>query len=593
MFADDEPLCRWIRLAAERVAFQGLPARIFWLGYGERARFGLAINDLVRRGVVKAPIVIGRDHLDTGSVASPNRETEGMRDGSDAIADWPVLNALLNTSSGATWVSVHHGGGVGIGYSLHAGMVIVADGTREADEKLQRVLTCDPGIGVVRHADAGYPDAMATARESGIDMPMFPRPERRTRPMMIPERPRWSAACSRALDGSGRIRAAIPVVLGGCGSGRTSLLLRLRDLIGRTQAQYVDVERIATTPERFLKALRAVVAVPGARLRPGPRRGAAAPATRSTRRWRCSTRRARPADDAGDVPARRVPRAAARSRASRACAACCATSIGALASSGNRFVLTSRYVARAHRLLRDAPAQFEIIHVAPLGAAEIRATLPGAHADERGTGMPTMEEEVERERDELARLVQALSDGRPVVRAGDRRNRRRRCRRAAPPIRSARSPRCSRPAASSRRRCRFCYELRLHRARGYGALKAILEVLAQEEPLTLTEIAQRLHRTPGIDQGLPLVARGRRPDRVAAEALQLRRPDAAAVGAAALPRRAAGRRRHRARAARLRAGAAAARRAGAGAGRQPGRDWRRAREELGESSRSIAVAQVA
>ena len=140
---------------AERVAFQGLPARIFWLGYGERARFGLALNDLVRRGVVTAPIVIGRDHLDAGSVASPNRETEGMRDGSDAIADWPVLNALLNTSSGATWVSVHHGGGVGIGYSLHAGMVIVADGTREADEKLQRVLTCDPGSGVVRHADAG------------------------------------------------------------------------------------------------------------------------------------------------------------------------------------------------------------------------------------------------------------------------------------------------------------------------------------------------------------------------------------------------------------------------------------------------------
>ena len=173
MFADDEPLCRWIRLAADRVAFQGLPARIFWLGYGERARFGLALNDLVRRGAVSAPIVIGRDHLDTGSVASPNRETEGMRDGSDAIADWPVLNARLNTSSGATWVSVHHGGGVGIGYSLHAGMVIVADGTREADEKLQRVLTCDPGSGVVRHADAGYPEAIATALESGIDMPML------------------------------------------------------------------------------------------------------------------------------------------------------------------------------------------------------------------------------------------------------------------------------------------------------------------------------------------------------------------------------------------------------------------------------------
>jgi urocanate hydratase len=173
MFAGDVALVRWIRLARERVAFQGLPARIFWLGYGERAAFGLALNDLVRRGRVKAPIVIGRDHLDTGSVASPNRETEGMLDGSDAIADWPVLNALLNTSSGATWVSVHHGGGVGIGYSLHAGMVVVADGTREADEKLQRVLTCDPGIGVVRHADAGYPTAIAAARRHGLQMPML------------------------------------------------------------------------------------------------------------------------------------------------------------------------------------------------------------------------------------------------------------------------------------------------------------------------------------------------------------------------------------------------------------------------------------
>jgi urocanate hydratase len=172
MFRDDEALCRWIRMARERVAFQGLPARIFWLGYGERARFGLALNDLVRRGVVTAPIVIGRDHLDAGSVASPNRETEGMRDGSDAIADWPVLNALLNTSCGATWVSVHHGGGVGIGYSLHAGMVVVADGSREADEKLQRVLTCDPGLGVVRHADAGYPEAIETARTHGIHIPM-------------------------------------------------------------------------------------------------------------------------------------------------------------------------------------------------------------------------------------------------------------------------------------------------------------------------------------------------------------------------------------------------------------------------------------
>jgi urocanate hydratase len=175
MFPDDEPLCRWIRMARDRVAFQGLPARICWLGYGDRARFGLRVNELVRRGEVQAPIVIGRDHLDTGSVASPNRETEGMRDGSDAIADWPVLNALLNASAGATWVSVHHGGGVGIGYSLHAGMVIVADGTREADGRLERVLTCDPGIGVARHADAGYPEALATADEHGIRLPMRER----------------------------------------------------------------------------------------------------------------------------------------------------------------------------------------------------------------------------------------------------------------------------------------------------------------------------------------------------------------------------------------------------------------------------------
>ncbi len=171
MFADNAPLCRWIRMAQERVPFQGLPARIFWLGYGERAKFGLAINDLVRRGRLQAPIVIGRDHLDAGSVASPHRETEHMRDGSDAIADWPVLNALLNTAAGATWISVHHGGGVGIGYSLHAGMVVVADGSREADEKLQRVLTCDPGLGVVRHADAGYPEAIDAARRHGITMP--------------------------------------------------------------------------------------------------------------------------------------------------------------------------------------------------------------------------------------------------------------------------------------------------------------------------------------------------------------------------------------------------------------------------------------
>jgi len=172
MFPEDASLCRWIRIARERVAFQGLPARICWLGYGERARFGQAINDLVARGDIKAPIVIGRDHLDAGSVASPNRETEGMRDGSDAIADWPILNALLNASAGASWVSVHHGGGVGIGYSLHAGMVVVADGTPEAAARLRRVLTTDPGTGVMRHADAGYTEAIAFAKKTGIKLPM-------------------------------------------------------------------------------------------------------------------------------------------------------------------------------------------------------------------------------------------------------------------------------------------------------------------------------------------------------------------------------------------------------------------------------------
>jgi urocanate hydratase len=175
LFPHDDALARWIPMAAERVAYQGLPARICWLGYGERAAFGRRINAMVRSGELKAPIVIGRDHLDTGSVASPNRETEGMRDGSDAIGDWPILNALLNTAAGATWVSVHHGGGVGIGYSLHAGMVIVADGSEDADARLERVLTCDPGLGVVRHADAGYPEAIETAAERGIRLPMTPR----------------------------------------------------------------------------------------------------------------------------------------------------------------------------------------------------------------------------------------------------------------------------------------------------------------------------------------------------------------------------------------------------------------------------------
>ncbi len=173
LFPEDKHLARWIKMAQKDIEFQGLPARICWLGYGERAKAGLAFNELVASGVVKAPIVIGRDHLDSGSVASPNRETEGMRDGSDAIADWPILNALVNAVNGATWVSYHHGGGVGIGYSLHAGQVIVADGTPEAATRLERVLTVDPGMGVARHVDAGYPEAIEFAKKHGVKIPML------------------------------------------------------------------------------------------------------------------------------------------------------------------------------------------------------------------------------------------------------------------------------------------------------------------------------------------------------------------------------------------------------------------------------------
>jgi urocanate hydratase len=171
LFPQDDTLARWLPLARQRIHFQGLPARICWLGYGQRAEFGVAMNRLVRSGELKAPIVIGRDHLDAGSVASPYRETEGMRDGSDAIADWPLLNAMLNTAAGASWVSIHNGGGVGIGYSQHAGMVVVADGTEETERRLERVLTTDPGLGVVRHADAGYPEAIEFAKRVGIRRP--------------------------------------------------------------------------------------------------------------------------------------------------------------------------------------------------------------------------------------------------------------------------------------------------------------------------------------------------------------------------------------------------------------------------------------
>jgi urocanate hydratase len=170
MFSENKSLQRWLKLAKEKIAFQGLPARICWLGQGEREKAGLAFNELVRTGKVKAPIVIGRDHLDSGSVASPNRETEGMMDGSDAVADWPILNALVNTAGGASWVSLHHGGGVGMGYSIHAGMVIVADGTDDAEARLKRVLRNDPGMGVIRHADAGYEEAEEVAKKNGLDI---------------------------------------------------------------------------------------------------------------------------------------------------------------------------------------------------------------------------------------------------------------------------------------------------------------------------------------------------------------------------------------------------------------------------------------
>ena len=327
MFADDEALCRWIRLARERVAFQGLPARIFWLGHGDRARFGLALNDLVRRGGVAAPIVIGRDHLDTGSVASPNRETEGMRDGSDAIADWPVLNALLNTSCGATWVSVHHGGGVGIGYSLHAGMVIVADGTREADEKLERVLTCDPGLGVVRHADAGYPEAIAAAARANIDMPMGTPGGVRT--MMIPERP---ALERRVLD-------ALDVNAGGASAQPRADSRRARRLRHRPHVAAAAAARPARPQRRAVRRRRAdrhdaravpegaarVVAVPVAQSPPVGGNGEHGRASRSPRRSRSSSPGARHDRRTGHVPARRVPRAAHLRELPRACARCCAT----------------------------------------------------------------------------------------------------------------------------------------------------------------------------------------------------------------------------------------------------------------------------
>ena len=312
--------------------------------------------------------------------------------------------------------------------------------------------------------------------------------------MMIPERPTLERRVLAALDGSSGAGTRIPVVLGGCGSGRTSLLLRLRDLIGRTQAQYLDVERIATTPERFLLALRDASPFPGHQYgepsAPGARDAFdAALAFLDTARA------------PGTMPATFLLDEFLELRTFESfpgLRTVLRDLIGALAASGNRFVLTSRYTSRALRLLRDAPAQFEIIHVAPLTAGEVRATLPGAHDDDhvRGGRTGEAEEHVERQRDELARVVQALSDGRPsYARAIAETATAQVSRSAADPISALAS--LLAPGGQLAQACRFCYELRLHRARGYGALKAILEVLAQEEPLTLTEIAHRLHRTPG------------------------------------------------------------------------------------------------
>ena len=309
--------------------------------------------------------------------------------------------------------------------------------------------------------------------------------------MMVPERPTLEKRVLSALDGSAGPR--IPVVLGGCGTGRTSLLLRLRDLIGRTQTQYVNVEAIATTPERFLDALRTSSPFPGLPSYASGTESGAREAFDATLAF-LDTARA-----PGTTPATFLLDEFLELRTFESfpgLRSVLRDLLGALASSGNRFVLTTRYGARAHRLLRDAPSQFEIINVAPLTADEIRATLPGTHDDDHVRGAAAGEAEAERRHSELARLVQVLSDGRPsYARAIAEMATALASRGAADPI-SALAALLA-PGGQLAQTCRFCYELRLHRARGYGALKAILEVLAQEEPLTLTEIAHRLRRTPG------------------------------------------------------------------------------------------------
>jgi hypothetical protein len=308
--------------------------------------------------------------------------------------------------------------------------------------------------------------------------------------MMIPERPSLERRVLGAIDGSaGSAGPKIPVILGGCGSGRTSLLLRLRDLIGRTQAQYVDVERIATTPERFLRSLRDTSPFPALPYGVAEGEPGARDAFDAALAFLDTTR------SASTAPATFLLDEFLELRTFESfpgLRSVLRDLLAALGASGNRFVLTTRYASRAHRLLRDAPAAFEIIHAAPLSAAEIRATLPGAHGDEHGLH----EEEQDRERDELARLVQALSDGRPSYARAIAETAVSMASRGGPdPVGALAS--LLAPGEQLAQACRYCYELRLHRARGYGALKAILEVLAEEEPLTLTEIAQRLRRTPG------------------------------------------------------------------------------------------------
>jgi hypothetical protein len=311
--------------------------------------------------------------------------------------------------------------------------------------------------------------------------------------MMIPERPSLERRVLGAIDGStGNAGPRIPVVLGGCGSGRSSLLLRLRDLIGRTQAQYIDVERIATTPERFLRSLRDATPFPA---HPYGVAEGAEPGARDA--FDAALAFLDTARAPGSAPATFLLDEFLELRTFESfpgLRSVLRDLIGALGTSGNRFVLTTRYAARAHRLLRDAPAPFEIIHAAPLSAAEIRATLPGAHGEEHG--IRGNEEEHDRERDELARLVQALSDGRPSYARAIAETAVAMASRGGPdPVGALAS--LLAPGGQLAQACRYCYELRLHRARGYGALKAILEVLSEEEPLTLTEIAQRLRRTPG------------------------------------------------------------------------------------------------